>query len=79
MPESVVKKNKDELITPGKASIVLGVSQSSVYKMISSGRLDSWRQKGTRRIFLDRKQVESLAGNNIELVKVNPDTKSSEA
>ncbi len=72
MPESVIKKNKDDLITPSRASIVLGMSQSSIYKMIAGGRLDSWRQKGTRRIFLDRKQVEGLAGNNIELVRVNP-------
>ena len=61
MPTSTRKRT--EFLTPAQAANVLGRSRSMVYYLIQTGALPSYRIKGTRRLLIDRKDLESVNPN----------------
>jgi len=66
---SFVRERK-ELLTPAQAAVVLKRPKSTIYHLIRTGRLSSWREEGTRSLFVEKKQVDDMAGDKVRLVKV---------
>ena len=63
--EPATQKKRIELVTPEKASEILGVTKTTVWSYARNGRLHPIRQS-TRKVRYDRAEVEALADGGFD-------------